>query len=115
MNRLNKIDRLLNDESSLDKYINEINQKQIEVPLDLSQNIMTKVNRKKKKYYADICKIAACLIFSLVICRTDFVKYDKMSDYKVEKPKTSISINEKLSDFCKWFTTPLGIEKEEKR
>lgn len=114
MKKINKIDELLNDDIYLEKYISEINQKQVEIPLDLNQKIMSKVNRKKKKYYTDICKIAACLIFSLVICRTDFIMNDKMSEHKNDKPKTSISINEKLSEFCKWISTPLEIEKEEK-
>ena len=65
-------------------------------------------------HYIDICKIAACLIFSLAICRTDFMKNDEISQYKANKPEKDITITEKLSDFCKWFTTPIEIEKEEK-
>ncbi len=114
MNKIDKINELLQDEIYLEKYINEINKKQIETPSNLKDNIISKVNKKKKIYYVDICKIAACLIFSLAICRTDFIKNDNISKYKEDKETTSISINEKLSDFCKWFTTPLEIEKEEK-
>ncbi len=114
MNRLEKIDKLLNNDFDLENYINEIDKVNIDIPRNLKEKIKLKINKKKNIYFADICKIAACLIFSLVICRTDFIRYDKMSDYKVEETKTSISIDEKLSDFYKWFTTPLEIEKEEK-
>lgn len=114
MNKIDKINELLQDDVYLRDYINEINKKQTEIPSNLEDNIITKVNKKKKIYYVEICKIAACLIFSLAICRTDFIKSDNISKYKEEKEMTSISINEKLSDFCKWFTTPLEIEKEEK-
>ena len=114
MNRIDKIDELLQDDIRLEEYINEVNKKLIEIPPNLEESIITKVNKKKKIYYVGICKIAACLIFSLAICRTDFIKSDNISKYKEDKEKTSISINEKLSDFCKWFTTPLEIEEEEK-
>lgn len=114
MNELEKIDKLLQDDISLEKYINEIQNKEVEVPDNLKSKIFSKINNKKKRKYADICKIAACLIFSLAVCRMDFIKNDELKTKEEEKPKTTISINEKLSDFCKWVTTPLEIEKEEK-
>lgn len=114
MNKIEKIDKILENNLNLENYINEIEQKQEKMPPNIKETIISKINRKRKIYYTDICKIAACLIFSLAICRTDFIKNDDISKYKDEKPKTSISINEKVSDFCKWFTIPLEIEKEEK-
>lgn len=114
MNKIGKIDELLKNDFYLDNYVNEIEKEEIKVPSNLKEKIITRINRKRKIYYTDICKIAACLIFSLAICRTDFIKNDNISGYKIENSKTSISINEKLSDFCKWFTTPLEIDKEEK-
>ena len=44
----------------------------------------------------------------------DFIKNDEILTYEYEKPQKNISISEKISDFCKWFTTPLEIEKEER-
>lgn len=114
MNKIDKIDELLKNDFNLDNYINETEKEEIKVPSNLKEKIITRINRKRKIYYTDICKIAACLIFSLAICRTDFIKNDEISRYKYEKPKTSISISEKVSDFCKWFTMPLEIEKEER-
>lgn len=113
MNKLQKIDKILEDKNFLENYISEIEDKQIKVPSNLEQKILSKINKKRKIYYEDICKIVACLIFSLAICRTDFIKNDELSNYEFDKPKASISINEKISDFCKWFTTPLEIEKGE--
>lgn len=114
MNKIDKIDDLLKNDFNLENYINEIDKKEIKETSNLKEKIITRINRKRKMYYTDICKIAACLIFSLAICRTDFIKNDDISRYKNERPKTNISISEKVSDFCKWFTMPLEIEKEEK-
>lgn len=113
-NKIDKINRLLENDIDLESYINKIEKNKIEIPINLQEKVRSKINRKRKIYYADICKIVACLIFSLAICRTDFIKEDKISNYKHEETKTSIEINEKLSDFCKWFTTPIEINKEEK-
>ena len=45
----------------------------------------------------------------------DFIKNDEIKDYQFEedKPKSTISINKKISDFCKWATTPIEKEEEE--
>lgn len=114
MNKLEKIDELLRDDIKLEKYINEIEKYQIQSSKNLEEKILSKINKKKKNKYADICKIAACLIFSLAICRTDFIKNDEIVKKEENKPKTTLSINEKISDFCKWATTPIEKEEEEK-
>ncbi len=116
MNKLEDIDKILKNDEYLEKYIKHIEKKEIQSPSNLAQNILSKINRKKKNKYADVCKIAACLIFSLAVCRMDFIKNDEMKFYQQEEdtPKTTISINEKISDFCKWATTPIEKEEEEK-
>ena len=113
MDKLEKINKLLQDDISLEKYIKEIENEKIPIQTtnELQRKISSKINKKRKNRYADICKIAACLIFSLAVCRTDFIKEDNIKTNKNYEPKTTISINEKLSDFCKWVITP--IEKEE--
>lgn len=112
--KVSKIGELLKQDINMEDYIKEIEERQIIIPIDLKEKIMIKVNKKKRVRYIDICKIVACLVFSLAICRTDFIRNDEISKYKEYKPKSSIVITEKLSDFCKWFTTPIGIEKEER-
>lgn len=116
MNKFNKIDELLENENELEKYINNIEKQSMETPPNLKEKINIKITKKKNKYYIDICKIAACLIFSLAICRMDFITNDEIKNYKKEedKPKSTIAINEKISDFCKWATTPIEKEEEEK-
>lgn len=118
MSKLENIDNLLKNDGYLEKYISEIEKKEIQSPSDLEQNILSKINRKKKNKYADICKIAACLIFSLAICRTDFIKNDEFTTSKIEtksqSKETSTTINKKISDICKWLTTPIEFEEEEK-
>ena len=114
MDKLEKIDQLLHDDINLEKYINNIEKNQTHQSThDLQRKILSKINQKKKNKYADICKIAACLIFSLAVCRTDFIKNDEIKIHKEDEPKTTISINEKLSDFCKWAITPIEKEEEE--
>lgn len=114
MKNLDEIDILLENDYCLQNYINEIDKKQTKAPPYLQENILLKITKKKRKLHIDICKIAACLIFSLTICRTDFIKDDNIGKKEIEKTKTTISINEKISDFCKWVTTPIEKEEEEK-
>lgn len=115
MKNLDEIDNLLENDFYLENYINEINKKQVKIPADIQKNILLKITKKKRKIHIDICKIVACLIFSLTICRTDFIINDNIAKKEEkEKTKTTISINEKISDFCKWVTTPLEKEEEEK-
>ena len=46
--KLKEIDQLLNDDVQLEKYINEIQEKQIETPLNLKEKISSKISRKNK-------------------------------------------------------------------
>ena len=114
LNKYNKIDKLLENENELERYIRDIEQQKIETPPDLKEKINLKITKKKNKYYVDICKIAACLIFSLAVCRTDFIKNDEIVKKEEQETKTTISISEKISDFCKWAITPIEKEEEEK-
>ncbi len=115
MNNIDKIDKLLKDDISLETYISKIEKDSKDISKDLQQKILSKINKKKKNKYADICKIVACLIFSLAVCRTDFIINDDINIYKEDKQETKVTtkINEKLSDFCKWVTTPIEKEEEE--
>lgn len=115
MNRLEKIENLLNDDLELEKYINSLENTNFVIPKDLNKNIKNTIKIKKKIHYLDICKIAACLIFALLICRTDSIKNDILSNYKYEKKyelKDS-DFKQKLSDLCSFLKTPLNLEKEE--
>ena len=115
MNDVNKIEKLLSDEKYLNKYIDNISNKQIEIPADLKENISSKIYRKKKKFYLDICKIAACLIFSLAICQSDFITNDKLGEYtKKEIKQENTYVKEKISDICDIFTKPIDKGGKEK-
>lgn len=115
MNKIEKINQLLSDERELDAYIENLEKQDVCVPKDLNKNILVKVQNKKNKYYMNVCKIAACLIFGLAICRTDFIINDNFDDYQ-EKESTSskIEIREKFSDVCSFLRTPINIEGKEK-
>lgn len=68
--KIKLIDSLLEDDSKLDKYINSIEDKNIDTPKDLNENIrklvIKKINRKSKKLF-EILQIAACTVFALVL------------------------------------------------
>ena len=68
IDKINQIDKLLKEDIIFENYIKKIEKKQIETPVDLKEKIKSKINKKKKVLYIDICKIVACLIFSLAIC-----------------------------------------------
>ena len=72
-------------------------------------------NNQKKKNYMNICKIAACLIFGLVVCRTEFITQDNFNTYQErEEIESRVEIQEKFSDLCSFLRTPIKQEGKEK-
>lgn len=115
MNKIEKINQLLSDEKELDAYIENLEKQDVCVPKDLNKNILTKVQNKKNRYYMNICKIAACLIFGLAICRTDFIMQDNfVTKQEKQSSSTKIQMQEKFSDVCSFLRTPINIEGKEK-
>lgn len=114
MKEIEKINQLLSDENKFESYIENLEKQDVCVPKDLNKNIFEKVQNHKKKYYMNICKIAACLIFGLAVCRTDFIMQD---DFVLRKEKQTLSakvqIQEKFSDVCSFLRTPINIEGKE--
>lgn len=114
MNKIEKINQLLSDQKELDTYIEDLEKQDVCVPRELNKNILLKVQRQKNKYYMNICKIAACLIFGLAICRTDFIMKDDFLTYEERQPtSTKLEIQEKVSGVCSFLKTPINIEGKE--
>lgn len=109
MKKIDKIDKLLNDDMELEKYLESLETKNIKIPDNLNECINIKVQNKKNKYLVGICKIAACLIFSLAICRTDFIQNDQFNKKEKIDTKDNIVVEQKISEFCKIFTTPINL------
>lgn len=115
MKKIEKIDKLLSDEKELNKYIENLEKQKVCIPKDINNNILNKIKNKKKIKYINICKITACLIFGLAICRTKFITNDNVNIYKEEKSTTSkTTIQEKFSDMCSFLNTPINKERNEK-
>lgn len=115
MKKINRIDQLLSDENELENYLASVEEQEICVPQDLKKNIFIKVNNQKKKNYMNICKIAACLIFGLVVCRTEFITQDNFNTYQErEEIESRVEIQEKFSDLCSFLRTPIKQEGKEK-
>ena len=114
MKKIDRINELLNDDLKLEKYLQNLDKKEIDIPSKLNNSILNKVNTRKKLYYFNILKIAACLIFTLAICRTDFIKNDNLVINKYEKKQEYSKFQEKVSDICVFLRTPLNIERKEK-
>lgn len=114
MNKIEKIDQLLSDEKELDAYIENLEKQDVCVPKDLNKNILFKVQRHKNRYYMNICKIAACLIFGLAVCRTDFMMQDDFINYEEKQTiSTRTEIQEKFSGVCSFLRTQINIEGKE--
>lgn len=114
MKEIEKINKLLSDEDELGQYIQNLEKRDVCVPQDLKRNILIKVKNQKRKYYMNICKIAACLIFGLVVCRTDFIIQDNFNTYEErEKKESRVEIQEKFSDVCSFLRTPVNQEGKE--
>lgn len=115
MKEIKRIDQLLSDENELENYLASLEKQDVCVPQDLKKNIFIKIKNQKRKNDMNICKIAACLIFGLVICRTEFITQDNFNTYQEkEKVESRIEIQEKFSDLCSFLRTPIKQEGKEK-
>ena len=115
MNKIKKIDELLSDDSKLENYLHHLEKQDVCVPKNLNHQILLKIHRQNKKYYMNICKIAACLILGLVICRTDFITNDNFEVFTKKESQTlsyDTKFQEKFSDICGFLKTPLEKRKD---
>lgn len=114
--KIQKIDKLLEDDSLLEKYINDIEVTQISYPDKLEDKILSKVNKKKQIKYTSILKMAACMILALILCQTDFIKNanfaNKQENYQVAQKQSYL--DEKVNQFSNFFMKPIILEKGDK-
>lgn len=116
-NNIQKIDILLNDEKELQKYINNIENTQISYSNVLENKILSTVSKKKSVYYANICKMVACMILAIILCQTDYIKstnFNEKEKINHEIVQKETFLNEKINEISDFFMKPIEIEKGEK-
>lgn len=116
-NNIQKIDILLNDEKELQKYINNIENTQISYSNVLEDKILSRVSMKKSVYYANICKMVACMILAIILCQTDYIKstdFNNKEKINNEIVQKETFLNEKINEISDFFMKPIEIEKGEK-
>lgn len=118
--RIEEIDKLLNDDNLLDKYIDILENSNFEIPIGLENRVLNGVYSqnniiKKTSKFFDILKIVACTVVALCIWSstlTSNTSYATNKSIKRSEVYTKFdSVVEKISDF---FMTPIIIEGREK-
>lgn len=120
--KIKKIDNLLKNDELLEKYITNISNSDFDIPSDLTENILKKINKEEAKIlqkaykfnYFDILKIAICTLFALIIwqnCSTKTVIYASSNEKKEEIYTNIDSAMQSINNF---FMKPVNIERREK-
>lgn len=127
--KLKQIDLLIQDDLNIEKYIQEVEEKNVEIPSNLSLKILEKIKEKQlcenknvKKFtlkinYLNILKIVACTMFSIILWETVLSKNVSYASTEI-KPDKQISsfylkIEEKVKVISEFFLGPLNIEGRE--
>lgn len=95
MERIQEIERLLRDDGALEQYLVELERVDLPVPETVAETIRMRVRRKRRRFYADIAKVAACLVLSLSIANAEFV----ISGEDAKLTEFTQNVEEKISDF----------------
>lgn len=119
-NKINKIDKLLKDNNYFNDYIEDIENKQIDVPLNIEYNLKQKITNEnpnnKYKFY-DILKIAACTILALMLWQItfpSFVSYANVSDKDCNNREIYNEIDSTMIKFSEFFNNPINFERGDK-
>lgn len=124
LDKLNKIEMLLNDETTLDKYIEEIDEKELNMPINLQSKLLSNTERKFNikvfvvEQYANILKIAACTIFAILMWENTLPKdFGNSKPFEMGIKQSSIyaSIDNTLKNINSFFTKPINLNKEERK
>ncbi len=123
-NKINKIDKLLNDDEYFKKYICEVESKYDFENEALKDRLLRSIKPVKKKLgFRNIVKIAACTVLAVLICEYSMTfDKDKILEDVTSKNenKTGFSmlytnIQTKLNDINGIMLNPLKIERGENK
>lgn len=119
LNKLQKIDMILNNEDEFEKYINEIENTQISYSTKLEEKILSKVNNKESMSYFNVFKMVACMVLALILAQSSFIKNPTTNTNNNIPVTTGVVqgntfINDKVNEISNFFMKPINIEKGEK-
>lgn len=116
--KIQKIDSLLSDDVEFEEYIKKIEDTQISnLNHRLEEKILSRVNKVKKVYYFNLCKIAACMILAIILCQTDYIKntnFNNTHQLNKEVVQKSNFLTDKINQVNNFLMKPINMEKEEK-
>lgn len=126
MNKLEKIDMLLENDKSFEEYISSIEKMEMSVPVNLEKNICSKINhlskyKKDTKVYKfkfqDILKIVACTIFAVAMWQFTLSKPIDASQ-KDSRREERNQVYDKIDGFMKnvndFFMEPRNMKGDKK-
>ena len=120
MKKIELIDRLLEDDEMLDKYINNLEHNTQSIPYNLNKKILTSINDKKinnkkssNNMFFDILKVAACTTFVLILWQFVFSNPTTYATTNTDIKESEVyenidNIIKKVSEFLK---SPLNFER----
>ncbi len=116
--KIEKIDKLLEDDDYLNEYIRSLDKKDIKVSKDLKTKITNRLEKRGKKIsYINVLKIAACTIFAVTICECSIL-FEKQRPEVVKEDKISSvysAIMVKLNDINEMMLSPIVFERGENK
>ncbi|MDO4282955.1 MAG: hypothetical protein Q4D02_04885 [Clostridia bacterium] len=119
--KINEIDKLLDDDSLLNDYVSMIDNSNVEIPSGLESRILNgiKVRRINKQYqsnkFVDILKIVACTVVAICIWNSSIPSNICYATSKnIKRSDVYTKFDSVISDINAFFMTPIKLERREK-
>lgn len=119
-NKLDRIDKLLNNDNLFEEYINKIENSNFEIPIDLEKKILCGIysksnNVKKTNRFFDILKIVACTVVALCIWNSTLTSNTSYATNKsIKRSEFYTKFDSVIENISNFFMTPITIERGEK-
>lgn len=99
--KIKEIEKIMSSDKKLEEYISFLEEKTENVPDNLSENIMSKIDEHKLRTeaahekFSSILKIAACTIFALIMWHSmpKDIDFENLNESKLSKSIDELSIN----------------------
>lgn len=119
--KIDEIDKLLNDDSLLTDYINMIENSNLEIPVGLENRILNGVNIKsinkpmRENKFVGILKIVACTVVALCIWNFSVPSNISYATNKnIKRSEFYTKFDSVMEDVSAFFMTPIKLERGEK-
>lgn len=119
--RINRIDRLLNNDSLLNEYIDKIENSNFEIPEGLDKRVLNIIYTQDKKIikksnrFVEILKIVACTVVALCIWNSTLTSNTSYATNKsIKRSEFYTKFDSVMEDISNFFMTPIIFERGEK-